>query len=53
MMDRLFYRFFGMLDDCMGYLFDRFFNKMFETLDWLFDKFVSDAPRCKCKKKKK
>jgi len=38
MIDRLFYRFFGMIDDCMGYLFDRF---------------ISDAPRCKCKKKKK
>ena len=38
MMDKLFYRFFGMLDDCMGYLFDRF---------------ISDVPRCKCKKKKK
>ena len=34
-------------------MLDRFFNKMFETLDWLFDRFISDAPKCKCGKKKK
>ena len=32
MIDRFFYRFFGMIDDCMGYL---------------FDKFISDAPKKK------
>jgi len=38
MIDNFFNRFFGMMDNCMSYLFDRF---------------ISDAPRCKCKKKKK
>lgn len=37
MIDKLFYKFFGMVDNFMGYL---------------FDKFVSDDPRLKKKKKK-
>ena len=35
MIDKLFYKFFGMVDNFMGYLFDRF---------------VSDAPKKKKKK---
>ena len=34
-------------------MIDRFFYRFFSMLDVLFDKFISDAPRCKCKKKKK
>jgi len=34
-------------------MIDRFFSSFFGMFDWLFDKFISDAPRCKCKKKKK
>jgi hypothetical protein len=37
MIDKLFYKFFGMVDNFMGYI---------------FDKFVSDDPRLKKKKKK-
>jgi hypothetical protein len=37
MIDKLFYKFFGMVDNFMGYL---------------FDKFISDDPRLKKKKKK-
>lgn len=35
MLDRFFYKLFGLIDNFMGYL---------------FDKFISDAPKCKCKK---
>ncbi len=37
MIDKLFYKFFAMVDNFMGYL---------------FDKFISDDPRLKNKKKK-
>jgi hypothetical protein len=37
MIDKLFYKFFGMVDNFMGYI---------------FDKFISDDPRLKKKKKK-